>query len=135
MSLLDFQIPQVEKLIKAYDHSNVAVDSSDTGVGKTYAAAAVAKKLGKRPIVICPKSVITPWFRVMESFGLEPYGVSNYESIKSSSWYNGKTRNKEKCEFLVYSNDEYVWMLPDDAMLIFDEAHRCKKTSSESDFV
>lgn len=132
MSLLDFQVSQVEKLIKAYNHSNVAVDSSDTGVGKTYIAAAISQKLKKRPIVICPKSVITPWFRVMASFGLEPYGVSNYESIKSASWYDGKTRNKGKCDFISYANDEYTWTLPDDAILIFDEAHRCKNKSTHN---
>jgi hypothetical protein len=33
-----------------------------------------------KPLIICPKSVITNWSNVMTVFGIDYYGLSNYDA-------------------------------------------------------
>lgn len=131
MSLLSYQKPHVDALVNAFTFSNAVIDSSDTGTGKTYCACGVANKLNLQPIVICPKSVITNWKRVLTQFDIVPYGISNYESIKAGKWYDFDG-NKEKCPFLTVFGGEFTWTLPDNALLIFDEVHRCKNHTTQN---
>jgi superfamily II DNA or RNA helicase len=55
MSLLKYQIPHVNEMIRSLHIYNIAVDASDTGTGKTYCALSVAKMLNLKPLIICPK--------------------------------------------------------------------------------
>jgi len=88
MSLLDYQIEHFENLKKILLKEDIALDSSDTGTGKTYVTIAIAKELKLKPLIICPKSVINVWFNVMKIFKLDDYvGVSNYESFKGAKYY------------------------------------------------
>ena len=41
------------------------LDTSEVGTGKTVVAAYLAKQLGMRVAIICPKAVITMWDREM----------------------------------------------------------------------
>ncbi len=83
--LLNYQEPHVEKLVRALNNYNVAVDASDTGTGKTYCALAIAKRLNLRPFIVCPKCVITSWKRVAAHLEIEPLMVINYDQLLSSS--------------------------------------------------
>ena len=56
--LKEFQIPSVAKLCAAILKNGAALDGSDTGAGKTYTAVGVARDLGMKIAVICPKAVI-----------------------------------------------------------------------------
>src|SRR4029079_11469848 len=86
------------------------------------------------------------------TFGASFYGISNYELIQNCKYFsNGSGNQKIKCPFIdrienekdknkikiskiKKNNDEnkeeieytYSWNLPDDIIIIFDEAHRCK---------
>jgi hypothetical protein len=126
--------------------------------------------MGKKPLVICPKSVITSWRNVLKFFNLDYYGVSNFESIQNCKMFTANSKNeKVSCPYIkrvevkkepVVKKDEkkdkktvkkvkpkkeikigdnnpeqledpvgftYIWSnLPDDIVVIFDEAHRCK---------
>lgn len=116
--LLPFQIPAVAHLVKVLQRENFAVDASETGVGKTYIAIAVCTMLDMAPCVICPKSVIPVWQKVLEKFGIVVYGSSpvvNYEQMRSG-----------KHPF--YKDGKFI--LNKDWMIIFDEAHRCKGQKS-----
>lgn len=132
MSLLDYQKSHVKALINAFEYSNTAIDSSDTGTGKTYCACAVAQMLSLQPFVICPKSVISNWVKVMKEFQVDSYGISNYESIKNLTWYNGADGKKERCPFLTYIDETYTWDLPSNCLVILDEAHRCKNKKTQN---
>jgi superfamily II DNA or RNA helicase len=53
-----------ENVVRIIKNNKAVIDSSDTGTGKTYTSIAACKVLQKRPIVICPKAVMTNWKRV-----------------------------------------------------------------------
>jgi superfamily II DNA or RNA helicase len=127
--LLKYQEEHVHRILNAFKTNNVVLDCSDTGTGKTYVACYIAKALGLHPIIICPKSVVLSWSRVCKLFELEPYGISNYESIKNSTWWDS-SHKKTICPYIKYTkvgeDHGYTWSPPDDCIFIFDEAHRAK---------
>lgn len=139
--LMGYQEHHVAKLISILVKHHVALDASDTGIGKTYVAAAVCKELGKIPIIICPKTLIFNWKSVLAYFDVKAYDIVNYETIK-----NGKTYCNEKCKTrrrspyinILESDPEnpskfrFEWNLPDNAIVIFDEAHRCKDPATDN---
>lgn len=133
MSLIDYQKPHVDQLITAFNNSNMIIDSSDTGTGKTYSAAAVAEQLGLKPIIVCPKSVISSWIKVMKQFKVDIYGISNYESLRSGSWFpEGDLTKKKPCKHISITRETCVWTLPADVLIIFDEAHKCKNPATSA---
>ena len=92
--LLEYQEPHVAKLIKALDKYNIAVDASDTGTGKTYSAIAIAKRLGLRPVIICPKCVINSWTKVAKTFEVDPIIITNYDQI-IAPWITSTSQQEE----------------------------------------
>ncbi len=139
--LLDYQEKHVLNLLDIILKKNIAVDLSDAGIGKTYTSSALCCELKKKPIIFCPKTLIANWRRVLNLFGVEYYDIVNYETIK-----NGKTYTDYECKKRVKApyirlidpnpNDphryEYLWNLPNDAIVIFDEVHKCKHGNTEN---
>ena len=68
-NLLPYQIPHVLQLYETMLQQDCVLDASDTGTGKTYVASKVCKEFGLIPFVICPKSVVPSWNKVLKSFG------------------------------------------------------------------
>lgn len=138
--LLDYQVSHVENLERILNTSRAALDASDTGTGKTYTTIALCKKLGLKPLIICPKSVINNWIDVIDYFEADYYGIANYELIKNCRYYpDGTLTERAYCPFITRrlkssktKRKEYVytWKLPDDIILVFDEAHKCKNRIS-----
>ena len=137
--LLSYQEKHVIKLINILLEKNIAADTSDTGIGKTYIGSAVCKELERRPIIICPKTLIFNWINVLEYLGVKAYDIVNYETIKNGKTYAGKEyKSRKKSRFLevVEPNPDdpraniFQWTLPKDALIIFDEVHRCKDPST-----
>lgn len=118
---LSYQREHVLRLCNIIRAQNVVLDASDTGTGKTYAAILAAKQLGMRPFVICPLSVKKSWIDALEDCEVNDYFVTNYEKIR---------RGKGKLEeFYVVKQigrkKSYEWKLPENSILIIDEAHKC----------
>jgi len=117
--LLKWQVEPMTRLVEILKTHLSAVDSSSTGVGKTYTACSVAKNLGLALGVICPKAVIPSWHDASKHIGTEIKFVVNYEGLKFSAG--------EK--YIVWTPMGYpVWKISerDPVLLVFDEAHRCK---------
>ena len=158
--LLEYQKPHVESIINSLVVYNRALDASDTGTGKTFTSVCACKVIGWKPFIICPKSVITAWIKVLDHFKCDFYGVTNYELLQNCTWFNAEG-TKEKISFLIReivqkapTNDplgldsssdsdnadeevkyEYKWVkeqLPDNILFIFDEAHRCKNAKTNN---
>uniref|UniRef100_A0A6C0CCA6 Helicase n=1 Tax=viral metagenome TaxID=1070528 RepID=A0A6C0CCA6_9ZZZZ len=137
--LLPFQPKHVENLIYSLTKYNRALDASDTGTGKTYTSIATAISMKLKLFVICPKSVITSWIKTFKILGAEYYGVANYESLQNCKYYDDKSNKKAKCPFIKRIVDigsekgefTYVWNVPDDMIIVFDEAHRCKNPKTQ----
>ena len=157
-TLLEYQKTHVESIINSLISYNRALDTSDTGTGKTFTSVCTCKTIGWKPFIVCPKSVIASWMKVLEIFKCEFYGIVNYESFQNCTYYDSEG-NKIKAKFLIReqvqkkvnddplgldsdsdSDDEqikydYKWIedeIPADALFIFDESHRCKNIKTNN---
>lgn len=97
--LLSYQIDHVNNLIRIITNNNAVLDSSDTGTGKTYSAIATCVILNKKPIIICPKSVMSSWLKVCKYFDITPFFIVNYETIRQFKYYD-KNRDRVKCPYI-----------------------------------
>jgi len=64
------QVAHVKALIDSLYRNGFAIDMSETGTGKTYAAAAVVREMNRPAVVICPKTVIPQWEKILKTFDL-----------------------------------------------------------------
>lgn len=135
MSLLDFQSEHSEVLINSLKKNNIALSTAETGTGKTYISIYIAKLLNLKPFIVCPKTVIYNWINVSKIFNVPLLGISNYESFKNCS-YNAPSEGniidmnkKIKCPFI---NKKLEILFPNDTLLIFDEAHKCKNHKTQN---
>lgn len=129
-SLLPYQINHFLIIRNALINKRCAFDMSDTGTGKTYVAAALAKVLELKPFVICPKAVITTWKKVFEEkFGITDYEIFTYGKIRfCNTEFIDRTENKrKKCKY------DYKWNIdPDEYLVIYDEAHKLKNKKTQN---
>lgn len=123
--LLGYQIPHCLSLIYSFENSNIIIDASDTGTGKTYCSLAVCKQFNLKPIIICPKSVIENWKNVCQYFEIEPENIINYEKVINTSFSKD---NHDAYPFVLFNKDtqSYEWLLYPNHIVILDEVHRCK---------
>ena len=120
MELLPFQVDHSARLLAALRRGGVALDASDMGTGKSYAAAAVARSGCWRLAVVAPKATLPAWEKVCAGFGVQTLFISNYEAVKL-----GKTG------FGRFVGRAFEWGLPADALVVFVEAQRCMARVSQ----
>ena len=119
--LLNYQRDHAARITNALMQLGVAVDTSEMGTGKTYIATSTAICLGLRLVVVAPKAVLPAWKKVAALFGAEVVMILNYEAIKTGKSGLGK-----------FENGEFIWTLPPDVLVVFDEAQRCKARDSKN---
>ena len=129
--LLPPQREHAVNLLNSLYINGVASDQSETGTGKTYVAAWIAKYLNSPVVIVCPKVVIPSWNKVLSYFGIKAHCLINYEKL-----IRGNT------EHLSFKNDrddgpsDYTINFPKNSLVILDEVHKCKaSTSKNSDFL
>ena len=137
--LLEPQVEHAKFLLTSLYLNGGSLDPSDTGCGKTYVAASLARALNRPVVVICPKPIVSKWHTVLESFGVKAFLVINYEKLargntkwlkRSKKWGNElwkqiAHRDKGCPEFL-----QAKLNLPDNSFVILDESHKCKGRDS-----
>ena len=101
------QIANAHRLLASLQRYNAALDCSDTGTGKSLTALLTAAALGRTPFIICPLSVGPGWEAKLAAVEMSGQWL-NYEKARKSGWTP-----------------------PPDALVIFDEAHRCKSATSQ----
>jgi superfamily II DNA or RNA helicase len=143
--LYDYQIPHAKLLIGSFKKHLGVLDASDTGTGKTYTGLATCMEYEYKPLIICPLRVIPQWKKACAHFGIKPLAIVNYELIRTGKLFidrpkkrgKGHIRENVESKFLTVTENvnrktkwdsKYImkWNLPSDALVIFDEAHRCK---------
>jgi len=130
--LLPYQIDHVKSLYNTLKNHKRALDASDTGTGKTYTTIALCKMLKLRPFIVCPKSVISTWVKVLDFFDYDDkdYELMNYEQLV----------NKNTVAFSIEKNEDktYKWNFNNlvhdksEYLFIYDEAHKCKNINTNN---
>lgn len=136
--LFPYQVPHVNHLVAVLAAHRRGLDGSDTGSGKTDTTCAVAKTIGAPMFVICTKSVVVNWFETARAYGAEIIGVSNYECIRGGKYYTSAddaiAERKSVAKFLrarkVERDSVFEWSLPDNVLVVIDEAHRGKNNAT-----
>ena len=125
INLLNYQVKHYSNIKNAIIKYSRAIDASDTGTGKTYISVKLCKDLNLIPYVICPKSVISSWNRIIEQGGIKKYYVINYEQLNFSTHLIKSDTDKYDWNF--ESNDKFMGNNIKKYLFIYDEAHKCKK--------
>lgn len=150
MSLIENQYEHVKEMyrmvtekIKPFKgiplkNTNVIIDNSDVGTGKTYTSCYLAKMLDMNIFVVGLKDTIRDWYNVIESFGIKDkvLGITNYELLRAATtegtdvkWYDmrdGFTEKPSICPFVKKDEDndhKYIFDLKK-TLIIFDECHK-----------
>lgn len=118
--LLAYQAPSVRQQALALARYGGALDTSDTGTGKTFVTLATAAVLERPVFVCCPKSVIPSWRRAAIHFGTTLAGISNYELLRRG------TTPAVKILDAGGKDERFDWQLPAGTLIVFDECHRLK---------
>lgn len=117
--LRPYQLPHAERLLQILRGRRTAHDGSDCGTGKTYCAAHVARELGVKTLVVCPKSVIPTWEAILLDCGLTDFKVINWEL----AW-------RRLGRKIPHGNGSYFEWTETWPLFIFDEAHRAGSSTT-----
>lgn len=146
--LLDPQKPHAIKLLDSLYLNGIACDLSETGTGKTYTAAWIAKQFNAPLVVICPKSVKPEWEKVLAKFGVKADILTNFEKLMRGGTPWVKFRDPKPIidpktgKPIIDSKTGKVKMedhwryqlvechLPIGCLVVLDESHKCKGTTS-----
>ena len=108
-----------------------ALDTSDTGTGKTISSIAIARHWqdkGGLVAIVCPASVVTAWGRAATKQGVDPIFLTSYDKLRrGNDYYSFRTqirRNKKH----KYFKAEF----PDNTLVIFDEVHYCRGDNTQN---
>lgn len=130
--LRSWQIESVGKICASIEKWGCAIDGSDLGIGKTYAACGVVRELDMDILVVCPKAVMESWRRVIKThFNMNSrlVGVINYESLrlgKSESNIASFVRNKKT------HVNEFIWKIPKNTLIVWDESQKLKGAKTKN---
>lgn len=104
-----WQWPAIRRQTDILGRGNFALNSSDTGTGKTICALQTVKDLATPYAIIAPKNVKSSWeYTIKEMDVHEPFGIINSQKLL----YNNPFFKKPK-----------HWLLEPGTLLIFDEMH------------
>lgn len=120
-SLFPAQRSAAQKLLNSLAKHGAALDTSQTGTGKTVVASHLATQYPNVG-VICPKIVIPHWEDELADAGVNPMFIINYERLRTGR--NGFVTKRGK---KVYKWDQLPGDPdPKDTLLIWDECHKTK---------
>jgi superfamily II DNA or RNA helicase len=123
-TLYQFQQVSVQLGVRSLMRYNRALLGHSTGVGKTFCALGIARELGKRIAVVCPKPICTDWHRAAKTMGVSAYEVVGWEWAKTGKSKIGTWTSESK--------EKFTFTLPDDVLLVFDEVHRGKGLNTQN---
>jgi len=118
----DWQVPNIDRLVRSVREHGMSCDTSDTGAGKTIAALHTAKQLGLVPWVIAPKPTIPAWkeaIQLINGTGL----VIGYEACRTGKYPVGEWAIKKR---------RWKWTPEMKVLIIFDEAHRTTAPTTQT---
>jgi superfamily II DNA or RNA helicase len=143
--LFDNQIKHVENIKNFLDKNKRALDTSETGTGKTYTSVYICKKYDYEPFIICPKILILNWINVLKQADIKKYSIASYEKFYNLKYYD-ENNVEQKFELItkIIKNDyneiseKYTYQYNKDKddgnnskkLIIYDEIHKCKNSKT-----
>ena len=144
LTLLANQAEHVERLRTILRSYPFALDLSMLGAGKTFTSSFLAKHglAGdgfKHIVVVCPVSVLPKWRTMSDTYGIPISHALGYQALRSSKHRQPKHGLLHRRDILeghmstvhFSSTDEYVRMVKEGTLLIFDEVQNIKNISSQ----
>jgi superfamily II DNA or RNA helicase len=125
--LFEYQQTSVQMGVASMNRYNRVLLGHSTGVGKTFCALGIARELGKRIAVVCPKPITTDWHRAAKMMGVEVFEICGWEWAKTGKSQLGRWTDEHKKTFR--------FMLPEDVLLVFDEVHRGKGEATQNAYL
>ena len=104
------QIPATQHLLQVLKAKGYALCGDDTGVGKTYEAAAIATALNVPTLAVVPKISVTAWHRVADYLGTS-FSVINPEMLRTGRTLYGWWDNTPPAGFECESRLKCVWCM------------------------
>jgi hypothetical protein len=139
MKLHTWQQPNVDRVTRLLGTgSRCVADTSGTGAGKTPMALFACRNASLRPTIICPLAVVPSWRETLGKLGIEG-DVMHYEGLLAQArkdksplgkWFKKPLPAKEGVRKR-RRQGTWGWTLPDNACLVFDEAHRLNGERSD----
>lgn len=126
--LLPPQFGHTQTLIDSLYLNGYAIDMSETGTGKTYVAAAIIREMNRPAFIVCPKTVIPQWEKILKTFNITAT-IINYEKLGrgNTGYMVWKKIQNLMMPWKPEEKDERpVFMMDAHALVILDEGHRCK---------
>lgn len=119
--LKSYQRKPVLACLEVLNENGVCLIGSRTGWGKTYATLSISRELGLRGVIaICKKSNREDWTRAGNDKGVE---------VRAFGWEEMKTG---KTRFGHWDGPNFVWTLPRNVLLAFDEIHRARTQGTKN---
>lgn len=127
--LLPHQVKHAPEIARCLYANGGALDASDTGTGKAYIGAWIARTFKTAPLVICPLGVKNDWATAMRFMGAEAE-IVNYERArgwkKKDEKYSSSQWGFEKG---VGQGSQWIWR-QNYELMILDESDRCNGETS-----
>lgn len=136
-NILPFQYTLIQQIVAANKKYGASLNGCSTGVGKTYITLAASREIGRRLMVICPKGIREDWIRAAFYMGVTLVGAYGWEWIKTGktpygSWEKAWVR---KNKILKQVKGNFVWSIPDDVDIVFDEIHRASGIDTQNSHI
>ena len=118
INLRPYQSEAAEKLATALQNHGVAVDLSDTGLGKTFHALGAARLVNAPFVVVCRASSRNKWQKAVEDFGLAGacLAVDSWQRFTNGRNYRNLVTKQASGRSAIYS-----WEPSQPTLVIFDE--------------
>lgn len=127
--LMPPQFDHTKTLLDSLYLNGFAIDQSETGTGKTFVAAAIAREMNRPVVVICPLVVFSQWEKILKIFGVKATLV-NYEKLGRGNTKLMKWKKKQVDLMRPWDEKAHREMphytFPRNTLVIIDEGHRCK---------
>lgn len=131
INLLPHQVDHFKRIEEILKRSHVALDSSDTGSGKTFTALMFAQKYNLAICVVCPNSVLEGWRGYCRTYNIEIVDILSYTGLRG---YRGKAKNKllEIRDGEYHTTDYFTSHAERGMLLVYDEVQNLMNETQQS---
>lgn len=129
--LQPYQIEHYNRICQILDNERGYLDTSDMGLGKTLIAIAVSKTLDLPMVIICPLTMIQTWENECLKYDAKILKIITFQSLRGTVVHGPKHGLLERNGSDFIPTREYINMVMDGILLVFDEIHYVKNVTAQ----